>query len=132
MKYVASIFFLFFSVSAYSEKYLCEEHPNWPDDRWFNAVIETHHGEQEVKATINSLVLSEPWPLSESCDSPNRITTIIGHQEASEVKLGPRNEKECGFSMHLIVLGSNPTMLSPRRSFKVLGEKPYLAKCHAI
>lgn len=132
MKYIPLLISAFLSLNVFGESFECKAHPEWPDERSFSGVIEVLENEKSFEATLRSLTLSEPWPLDLVCDYPSIEVSLIGQQENNEVKLGVNGGKECGFVIFLVTSGNKPTMLSPRKSYKVYGEKPYLAECHAI
>ncbi|MDQ7048681.1 MAG: hypothetical protein Q9M92_03760 [Enterobacterales bacterium] len=115
-----------------SETYKCIEHPLWSEDKKFKAVLDISETKSAIIATINALSINAAWPLDSSCDKPIVGAKLIGVKNINELKLSLANEKECGFVLYLSVSANNPTLLSPRRSYKVFGEKPYLAKCNKL
>ena len=124
--------FLLFSGSVLSKTYECVEHPSWPDDRKFSAKIVTSNLNDKNEAEVLSLNLSEAWPLDSKCDSPIIGMKLFGVFDGKELKLSLENGKECGFVLYISADKNNPAMLSPRKSYKVFGESPYLAKCNVL
>lgn len=117
-----------------AETYICDHHPEWPNDRKFKAKIEVTKVSDGLEAKIIDMKLSEPWPLPNQCDSPLTIENqkMDGWPQGAEAKFWLSNDKECSFMIYLTLKGDDPTMLSPRKTYKVFGEKPYLARCKAI
>ena len=83
---------------------------------------------------IDNLNLSDTWPLVQACDSPLNFSnvTFVGSQTMEGFKFGLDNEKECGFVFHISINNEMPTLLMPRRTYKVYGEKPFLALCKPL
>jgi len=123
-------------ISFYStaEKVECLAHPNYSDDRGFSAEIELIQNHDKLKVKIKSLNLSHGWPLEQSCDSPLNFSnvTFAGSRTREGFKFGLDNEKECGFVIHISLNNKSPTLLMPRRTYKVYGEKPFLAQCQTL
>jgi hypothetical protein len=132
MKILNLLIFSFFSLNALAQSYECKSHPEWQEDKHFQAKINIDEANDSLSGEIISISLSDPWPLSESCDRPKPGIQLVGSRDGNEIKLGIEDENECGFVFYIVVLGSAPTMLSPRKTYKVYGHKPYLAICNAI
>jgi hypothetical protein len=132
MKTIVTIISLLLSVSVQSETYECAEHPSWPDDRKFSAKIKVSSNDEKLDAEIISLRLSTAWPLESKCDAPKVGDILEGAIDGIELKLSLKGGKECGFIFYITTDENNPAMLSPRKSYKVFGESPYLAKCNVL
>jgi len=132
MKFFLIVIITLFSVTAKSEVFECKEHDAWPDDKKFSAEIEVMGKDKNIRAKVKSLSLSEPWPLVSACDQPKLGSDLIGYEEAGEIKLSLASGKECGFMLFLSKSVEKPSMLSPRKNYKVFGHSPYLAACHAL
>jgi len=132
MKKLLLLISILFSGSVLSRTYECVEHPSWPDDRKFSAKVVTSVLNDKIQAKVLSLNLSEDWPLDSKCDSPKVEMKLVGVFDGNELKLSLENGKECGFIIYISAGEKNPAMLSPRKSYKVFGESPYLAKCNVL
>ena len=131
---IVLLFLLFVSFTSVAETFVCDHHPEWPSDRKFKAKIEVIEVADGLEAKLIDINLSEPWPLAKKCDSPLMIEgqKMEGWPQGREAKFSLLNDKECSFMIFLILEGDEPSMLSPRKTYKVFGEKPYLARCTAI
>ncbi len=132
MKNLVLLTSILFSGSVLSKTYECVDHPSWPDVRKFSAKIVISDSNDKNEAEVLSLNLSEDWPLDSKCDSPKIGMMLVGVFDGNELKLSLENGKECGFILYISADKKNPAMLSPRKSYKVFGESPYLAKCNVL
>lgn len=130
MKIVA-LFLMFTTFYAQAEGLVCNFRDGWPHSRNFQAELSLEQNGNNYKATIAKLHLSHDWPLSEACDSPFVGQELTGHREGGELKLGPIGSNECGY-IFFITNSEGISLLSPRKTYKVFGEKPYKATCQKI
>ena len=122
------------SFNIYAKKIECLAHPDYPNDRGFSAEIELIQNNDKFKVKIEKLSLSDNWPLEKSCSSPLEFSnvTFVGSQTKDGFKFGLDNGKECGFVFHISINNKTPTLLMPHHTFKVFGEKPFLARCKTL
>ncbi|WP_206646047.1 hypothetical protein, partial [Pseudoalteromonas phenolica] len=131
---ITLLFLFFVSFTSLAETFVCDPHPEWPNDRKFKAKIEVSEVGDGLEAKLIDINLSEPWPLTKQCDSPLMIANkkMKGWPQGRVAKFWLPNDKECSFMIYLTLGGDEPAMLSPRRTNKSFGEKPYLARCTPI
>ena len=100
-------FLLFFSFASTAEIFICDHHPEWPNDRKFKAKIEVIKVKHGLEAKLIDIKLSEQWPLTEQCDSPLMIQNqkMEGFPQAGEAKFWLPNDKECSFMIYLTLEG---------------------------
>ena len=133
-------FGLLLSTVSLANRYECKASTSndYVDEKSFSAIIniDTNNDTNKITAKVERLKLSEEWPLSDKCLSPlssnNRI--LIGTKgSGGEIKLFPRHDKECGF-IYFFTPSKNGsvTLLSPRKTYQIFGESPYLAECRKV
>lgn len=122
------------SLPLVAAEYECKASEAWPDHRYFQATLKIEISENIIEATLTRLYLSEVWPLGSHCKNPinNLSRALIGYANNGEMKLSTKDDAECGFVLFLSINKSIVSMLSPRKSYKVFGEKPYLAQCELM
>ncbi|WP_299671095.1 hypothetical protein [uncultured Roseobacter sp.] len=117
--------------AALSQTFACSHPPGAAEQRRFSAKITIARDSTGLSAQLGGLQLSAAWPLPAQCDTPLRQDPL--HLEAVEedgaLKLGPANEQACGFTLYIDLAGDDPALLAPRRSYRVFGEAPFLARC---
>jgi len=119
------------SFNNHAKKIKCLAHPDYPNDRGFSVEIEIIKNNDKLNVKIDKLNLSGTWPLEQSCSSPLNFSnaTYVGSQTRDGFKFGLDNGKECGFVFHIAINKKTPTLLMPHHTYKVFGEKPFLAQC---
>lgn len=129
------------STLSFAETFECKPSANkeYANDKSFSAIIDinTNNETGNITAKVEKLKLSQSWALSEKCQSPlnpdNKILKGIKEEGSNEIKLSPKHDIECGFEFFFLQGDDeNITLLSPRKSYQVYGESPYVAICNKI